>query len=214
MVKPNAIIVGFPRCGTTYLYGLLKQHPEISVSDKKEINFFNVKPYFLANPEIPSPRIFKSSEWYLNHFKKNKVIIDFAMMSSYDVHAIYRVKHLLGDVKIIFIKREKESHKKSIKNLVKAHNGKEKNIEKYSDFEQYIQPYKKIFSNVYTTSLEEIKNKQGIEKLLKFLGVKSYPLNQNVSKNTIDETRKEFTFFNFIKRNLYYFIAHIIKNFI
>jgi len=40
---PNFLIVGAQRCGTTYLYGLLKQHPEIFLPDGKEVHFFDQK---------------------------------------------------------------------------------------------------------------------------------------------------------------------------
>ena len=40
MKKPNLFIVGAPKCGTTFLYHYLKQHPEIFFSDFKEPHFF------------------------------------------------------------------------------------------------------------------------------------------------------------------------------
>ena len=40
-MKPNFIIVGSARCGTTSLYHYLKQHPEICMSDVKEPKFFS-----------------------------------------------------------------------------------------------------------------------------------------------------------------------------
>ena len=40
MNKPNLFIVGAPKCGTTFLYHYLKQHPEIYFPDFKEPHFF------------------------------------------------------------------------------------------------------------------------------------------------------------------------------
>ena len=40
MNKPNLFIVGAPKCGTTFLYHYLKQHPEIFFPDFKEPHFF------------------------------------------------------------------------------------------------------------------------------------------------------------------------------
>ena len=37
---PNFLIVGGQRCGTTYLWGLLKQHPQIFMSEEKETQYF------------------------------------------------------------------------------------------------------------------------------------------------------------------------------
>ena len=38
--RPNAFIVGAPRCGTTAMFSLLAQHPDVSVSDIKEPYYF------------------------------------------------------------------------------------------------------------------------------------------------------------------------------
>ena len=40
MKKPNLFIVGAPKCGTTFLYYYLKQHPEIFFPQFKEPHFF------------------------------------------------------------------------------------------------------------------------------------------------------------------------------
>ena len=39
--KPTVLVAGFPRSGSTYLYHLLKQHPDIYIPQIKEINYFN-----------------------------------------------------------------------------------------------------------------------------------------------------------------------------
>jgi len=40
-ILPNFIVAGSQRCGTTYLYELLKQHPEIYMPKIKELHFFD-----------------------------------------------------------------------------------------------------------------------------------------------------------------------------
>ena len=40
------VCVGFPKCGTTTLYGVLKQHPQISLDRGNETTFFNSKEDF------------------------------------------------------------------------------------------------------------------------------------------------------------------------
>ena len=37
---PNFLIIGSQKAGTTSLYNILKQHPQIFMADRKEINFF------------------------------------------------------------------------------------------------------------------------------------------------------------------------------
>ncbi|MBU3820657.1 sulfotransferase [Flavobacteriaceae bacterium XHP0103] len=39
--KPNFLILGVPKAGTTSLYEYLKQHPEIFLPEKKELHFFS-----------------------------------------------------------------------------------------------------------------------------------------------------------------------------
>ena len=41
MIKPNFLIVGASKCGTTALYYYLKQHPEISFPKIKEPKNFS-----------------------------------------------------------------------------------------------------------------------------------------------------------------------------
>ena len=40
MERPNFLGIGFPRAGTTYLWSVLRQHPQIFLPAEKELNFF------------------------------------------------------------------------------------------------------------------------------------------------------------------------------
>ncbi len=40
MLKPNFLIIGAAKAGTTSLYAYLKEHPQIYMSPLKETNFF------------------------------------------------------------------------------------------------------------------------------------------------------------------------------
>ena len=40
MKKPNFIIAGFPKCGTTSLHHYLSEHPQIFMPSQKELHFF------------------------------------------------------------------------------------------------------------------------------------------------------------------------------
>ncbi|HNJ43544.1 MAG TPA: sulfotransferase, partial [Acidobacteriota bacterium] len=37
---PNLVIIGAMKCGTTSLHGYLSLHPQIFMSEQKELNFF------------------------------------------------------------------------------------------------------------------------------------------------------------------------------
>lgn len=44
MLLPNTLIVGAPRCGTTFLYNYLRRHPQVFMSDQKEPWHFASEP--------------------------------------------------------------------------------------------------------------------------------------------------------------------------
>lgn len=56
MAKPNFLIVGVAKAGTTSLYHYLKKHPDVYMPDKKEIHFFDRYHY-------------RGPNWYLNRFR-------------------------------------------------------------------------------------------------------------------------------------------------
>lgn len=98
MSLPNFLCIGAPKCGTTSLFEILSQHPEIGLSSFKEPHFFNND----LNWE-------KGLEWYENnYFSKldSKVIGEFTptYLSSYS--SPLRIKNSLGpDVKFIVLLR-------------------------------------------------------------------------------------------------------------
>lgn len=64
MRKPDFFIVGAPKCGTTALYEYLKQHPDIFMSEEKELNYFGSD----LRHNYPRP----TNEKYFNYFRKAK----------------------------------------------------------------------------------------------------------------------------------------------
>lgn len=55
--KPNVLCVGFAKCGTTTLYDILAQHPDIYLSRIKE-------PIYYSEKELEE----KGFEWYLKRY--------------------------------------------------------------------------------------------------------------------------------------------------
>ena len=60
-MKPNFIIIGAARSATTSLHKYLGEHPDIFLSEPKEINFFSNQRFYN-----------KGQEWYESHFAKAK----------------------------------------------------------------------------------------------------------------------------------------------
>lgn len=77
MKQPDFFIVGAPKCGTTFLYSHLKNHPEIFMPERKELHHFGTDLYhpdfvrdtttylsFFQNAENEK-RLGEASVWYL-----------------------------------------------------------------------------------------------------------------------------------------------------
>jgi len=60
---PDFLIVGPQRTGTTWLHQILRKHPEVFLTEPKEIFFFS-RLKNQANPRFESARL----DWYLEHF--------------------------------------------------------------------------------------------------------------------------------------------------
>jgi len=88
---PNFVGIGAQRSGTTWIYEMLKNHPQVCMSPEKEINFFN-------------NHYGKGLEWYKKFFSKcsrRKVIGEFS--PTYLSHKLTakRIKKIVPEAKII-----------------------------------------------------------------------------------------------------------------
>jgi hypothetical protein len=59
MQKPDFLLIGAQKAGTTWISSMIRQHPEICMPKKKEIHFFNKRKNFK-----------KGIKWYKRKFKK------------------------------------------------------------------------------------------------------------------------------------------------
>ncbi len=62
-VLPNLIIIGAMKCGTTALHRYLGLHPDVAMSEPKELNFF-------CGPERPLGREDERSEWLAGNWHR------------------------------------------------------------------------------------------------------------------------------------------------
>ena len=58
IIKPDFLIIGAQKSGTTWLWAMLKSHPGTDLPSQKEIHFF-------GSSELHS----KGTDWYYNHFR-------------------------------------------------------------------------------------------------------------------------------------------------
>jgi hypothetical protein len=109
--RPDFLIIGAQKCGTTWLWEIIKQHPGTDLGKEKEIQFFSATNNYR-----------RGREWYYAHFKKldaKKMIGEASTDYLYDRILIDNitsdtllpcipelVKNELPDVKILYILRD------------------------------------------------------------------------------------------------------------
>jgi len=101
--KPNAFIVGAPKCGTTAMCHYLGQHPGAFLSDPKE-------PHYFAHEDMPnSDQYFTDLDSYLSLFaaadKSQKILVEGSVWYLYCENAIKRIAEFNPSAKIIVMLR-------------------------------------------------------------------------------------------------------------
>ena len=202
MKKPNFIIAGFPKCGTTSLFHYLKQHPDIFMPNQKELHFFTQPQIFKLNKgpkdKVVKQSHIKSEKEYLELFKsvKDEVAVGDASPSYINYPENFgMIKQYLNDPKVIVIVRDpidraysnylhlKRELRETMDFFSALKNEDNRRKESYSDFWYYrfnstyhkkILMAKKTFSNVLVLTAEEFKRNPEItlKKVYSFLGVK------------------------------------------
>ena len=201
MKKPNFIIAGFPKCGTTSLHHYLDEHPEIFMPKQKELHFFTSK-ILSKLKNGPKDAVVKktqthSSESYLGFYKnvRNEIAIGDASPSYINYPSQFqKIKEYLDDPKFIIILRDpinraysnylhlKREHRETLTFKEAVNNENERKKNKYSDFWYYkfnstysekIIKAKEIFSDVLILTSEELSNnlESTMKKVYQFLDV-------------------------------------------
>lgn len=101
MNLPNALIIGAQKGGTSSLHYYLSQHPDVSVSSKKEVHFFDGG----HTPRVDTYA--KGLGWYAAFFPESEARIRLESTPSYlfDPLAPARIKNDLPDVRLIALLR-------------------------------------------------------------------------------------------------------------
>jgi len=182
MKKPNMFLVGCVKSGTTTLYELLKQHPQIFMSEVKGPDFF------AEMPNDAYPQFFKKREKYLSLFNnaKEKKILGEASHYFHLKKAPEKIKKFNPKAKIVIILRNPFEVIRSYynsdlinpsNNLIGLYNKKNPSAVELIDSLEYsenIKRWGKFFNkNVFVLIAEDLnKNpKEELSKLFKFLDV-------------------------------------------
>lgn len=121
-LKDVAVIIGMPRAGTTWLYENFKKHPDICVSDHKEINRYLLD---------------MNDQHYLDFFSdaKKKVCLDISPLYYFDKEALIRVSE--NHEKVILLVRNQEDWIESLNNQVGKYSG---DIDEFIRSKRYVFP--------------------------------------------------------------------------
>lgn len=100
MHLPNFLVVGAQKSGTTSLHEILSEHPQVNMSQTKEINYFTLDKNYR-----------KGLEFYSSFFGSPRLEDSIATGESSPGYMCYpevaeKIKRDLGDVKIIMILRD------------------------------------------------------------------------------------------------------------
>jgi Sulfotransferase domain len=98
-VLPNLLVIGAAKCGTTSLHEYLDEHPDISMSAEKELDFF-----------VPEKRRSDSVEWYESQFDAGAPVRG-ESSPSYTAHPFYpgppaRIRELIPDARMVYLVRD------------------------------------------------------------------------------------------------------------
>ena len=201
MKKPNFIIAGFPKCGTTSLHHYLNEHPEIYMPTQKELHFFTYNILSRLN-NGPKDAIVKKThidniEKYLNFYNnvRNEIAIGDASPSYINYPSQFKkIKENLNDPKVIIILRDpinraysnylhlKREQRETLTFKEAIIKEDERKTNKYSDFWYYkfnstyyekIIKAKETFSDVLILTSEELSNngEATLKNVYKFLEV-------------------------------------------
>jgi hypothetical protein len=98
---PNFLIVGAPKCGTTAMWRYLHQHPEIYLSQRKDLHFFGSDLDFLKRQRF-------SKDEYLSHFEQSnqKAIGEASVWYLYSQNAAKEIFEYNPKMKIIIMLRD------------------------------------------------------------------------------------------------------------
>jgi len=179
--------IGAPKCGTSKIAQLLAAHPQICLSEPKDIQYFNERATYVQSN--PNPNHAKSLDWYMQHFNHcstNSIKGEFATVYMYCPKAASLIQRTFPKVKLIaairqpaerafshylmlrfFQKREARSFEELIK--------KEPEFIDKGKYAEQLQPFFDLFdpSQIMIVNIENLQQNTSVvtQQLYRFLGV-------------------------------------------
>ena len=208
---PNLLVIGAMKSGTTSLHDYLNMHPDIFMSEIKELDFF-----------LEDRNWNRGMQWYKDQFPINSLFRgessqNYSKCTQFTGVAD-RVFQTLKNPKFIYIVRD------PIDRILSHHNESQsveqgwspKDLDKYllqnlnnkyintSKYYMQIQAYLKYtdLKNIHVLTLERLKESpaEELNRIFSFLGVKNFNVNETIKKNS-SGTKIQTTFMGKIARS-------------
>lgn len=183
-MRPNLIIIGAQKCGSSSLHHYLDQHPDISMSQTKELDYF-----------VESLNWNKGLDWYASQFSDSTAVVVGESSPSYSMYPNFtgvaeRMHALIPDAKIIYIVRDpverivshylhqwygKRRKDASLDSLADVNHPKTRHYictsNYYLQLSQYLEFYD--ISRIFVVTLEDLKRdrQETLRRVFRFLGV-------------------------------------------
>lgn len=216
MQKPNFFIVGAPKCGTTALYRYLDDHPQVLLSDPKEVNYF-------SKPELEEQNLYyqdfkpKDEKDYLKLFRAvnntTKIIGEASVSYLYYPKVAERIYRFNPESKIVILLRDPVSRawshylmdrrlglvKKEFIEIFHSEMDEDKlNFQQYfllGIYSEQIKRYTELFGlkNVKVILSDDLKSntKLVIADLYDFLGIEHIDFGNSKTYNTYKEANNK-----------------------
>lgn len=181
--RPDFVLPGFPRCGTTWLYEVLRHHPEIYLPVRKEVDFFR-------------HNFDRGYDWYAAYFQAcgaGQLAGDISPLYVEDPATAERIHATLPEARIILSIREHVERVRStywhirrdgktnddLIDFLEARRGSSPYLDRHR-YAPVIETYTRLYpqDRVMVLLYDEIRAtpRAVIERVLGFLGVADEPL--------------------------------------
>jgi len=199
MRKPDFMIIGVQKAGTTALKIYLLQHPDIWMS-KDEIHYFDTQP-------------FRGDRWYLNHFQRmDKFVGEKTPGYIYHEHAVKHLAKLCPDTKLIVLLRNPVSRAYSEYKMLRLNGYYHESFEQvvFKDgeiFERpavirrglYVEQLKRLYkyfnkNQILVLKAEDLHNnkQEVVNQVTDFIGASRFTLIDDADKHVGGEVRFEW----------------------
>jgi hypothetical protein len=225
---PNLIIIGAPKCGTSSMHFYLGQHPQIYMSQPKELNFFLLEKNWN-----------KGEIWYRSHFK-NQAMIRGESSPMYSNAFQFsdvpeRMNRLIPDARLIYLVRDPIqriiSHYihstalgKTSESIEECLKSSDNNYVQYSQYYIQLKHYLKYYSlsQICIITSEDLYDSryETLQKVFRFLEVEPFYYSKQFTtlKNTYADISPKSAFARYFNRltnhNIRFIIPETIRSLI